>query len=176
MMLDGNAAGALPIFSRAIELQPTLHEARLNRALAWLRTGQPAKASADLGKIWADETSALRADAAYHNGIALDRIGRPLEAETWLERALALDPRLDAALLYLGALRERRGDLQSAGRAYLTYLESHPDSTAAALRFGMVAHRAGRNDVARIYLQRVAKAAPDSPEGVEAQKFLVMWE
>ena len=94
----------------------------------------------------------------------------------WLGRALQLDPRLDAALLYTGMLRERRGDLQGAGRAYLDYLEGHPHSTVALLRFGVSAQKAGRVDVAKSYLQRVIALAQQSPEAVEAQKYLVMWE
>jgi tetratricopeptide (TPR) repeat protein len=131
---------------------------------------------ADLQMVWAEEHSALRADAAYHLGITADRLGRPAEAETWLDRALTLDPALDGALLYIGALRERRGDLQGAGRAYLDYLRAHPESSTAMLRFGLSAHKAGRFDVARDYLQRVIAAAPESADAIEARKFLVMWE
>ncbi len=142
--------------------------------MAYLRAGENAKASADFEKLYAG--SALRAEAAYHNAIALDRLGRAADAEIWLGRALALDPKLDAALLYTGMLRERRGDLQGAGRAYLDYLKAHPDSLQAMLRFGIAAQKSGRPDVARNYLDRVIAAAPESFEAVEARKFLVMWE
>lgn len=144
--------------------------------MALLRLGQHAKASADLEKIFADEKSPLRASAAYHNAVALDRLGRAKDAENWLHRALALDPALDAALLYMGLLRERRGDYQGAGRAFFDYLKKHPDSIVAKLRFGVTAHAAGRTDVAKTYLQQVINAAPRSLEASEARKFLVMWE
>lgn len=176
LMLSGDTAKALASFDRALVLDPSLQEARFNRALTLLRRNEPAKASPELEKIWADATSTLRAEAAYHNGIALDRLGRFADAEAWLARALKANPKLDAALLYTGFLRERRGDAQGAGRAYYDYLQAHPTSTIAALRFGIVAQAAGRLDVARTYLQRVIASAPDSPEAVEARKFLVMWE
>jgi tetratricopeptide (TPR) repeat protein len=176
ILLQGDAKKALASFDAALALQPALSEARFNRALALLRLGEYAKASSELQTIFADETSTLRADAAYHNGIALDRLGRPAEAETWLSRALTLEPELDAALLYTGMLRERRGELQGAGRAYLDYLKKHPDSLTAMLRFAIAAHRSGRIDVAKPYLERVMKTAPESPEALEARKFLVMWE
>ncbi|PYQ25978.1 MAG: hypothetical protein DMF56_26030 [Acidobacteria bacterium] len=176
LLLKGDNAKALASFDAALKLQPALIEARFNRALTLLRAGEAAKASPEFEKIFADETSSLRADAAYHNGVALDRLGRTADAETWLTRALTLEPKLDAALLYIGALRERRGDLQGAGRAYLDYLKAHPDAPAALLRFGLSAQRAGRLDVAKSYLQRVIDTAPDSAEAVEARKFLVMWE
>ena len=174
--MKGDLKAALASFDKAVALQPSLAEARLNRAVALLRTGELAKASADLQKVYAIETSAVRAEAAYHNAIVLDRLNRPAEAEQWLQNALALDPKLDAALLYAGVLRERRGDLQGAGRAYLDYLKLHPDSLQAMLRFGIAAQKSGRPDVAKTYLGRVIAAAPESFEAIEARKFLVMWE
>ncbi|MGZ8781678.1 MAG: tetratricopeptide repeat protein, partial [Thermoanaerobaculia bacterium] len=120
--------------------------------------------------------SLVRGDAAYHLAIALDRLGRAADAETWLDRAIKLDNDLDAAVLYAGMLRERRGDLQGAGRAYLGYLKKHPDSTVALLRFGVSAQKSGRIETATSYLQRVIALAPRSSEAVEARKYLVMWE
>ena len=176
LLLEGRIEEARASFDRALGLQPTLQPARFNRALAFLRSNDPTKAFADLNQIWADEQSPLRADAAYHLGIAADRLGRPAEAETWLDRALTLDPRLDGALMYIGLLREQRSDLQGAGRAYLDYLAAHPESTAAMLRFGLSAQKAGRTDAARTYLQKVIATAPQSEDAIEARKYLVMWE
>ena len=174
--MKGEAAKAVTSFDAALAKDPALAAARFNRAIALLRLGQFGTASSELQKLWPDERSPLRAQVAYHNGIALDRLGRAADAEMWLGRALALDPELDAAMLYTGLLRERRGDLQGAGRAYLDYLKVHPDSVVAMLRFGISAHVAGRPEVARSYLQRVIATSPESAEAVEARKFLVMWE
>jgi tetratricopeptide (TPR) repeat protein len=176
LLLEGQTTQAMASFEKSLALQPSLQAARFNRALALLRNREYAKAAADLEKVFADEHSALRADAAYHLGIAYDRLGRAAEAETWLDRALKLDAKFDSAMLYVGMLRERRGDLQGAGRAYLDYLAIHPESLSAALRFGISAQKAGRIDVAKTYLERVIKAAPRSAEAIEARKFLVMWE
>jgi tetratricopeptide (TPR) repeat protein len=176
LMLGGNLPEAIASFDRALQLEPTLGEARLNRGIAHLRRGDAATAATEFAKLAAEESSPLRADAAYHHAIALDRLGRPDEAETWLERAQKLDPALDAALLYAGALRERRRDWQGAGRAYLDYLKAHPDSVAALLRFGVSAQKAGRVDVAKTYLQRVIALAPETNEAIEARKFLVLWD
>ena len=176
LLLDGKPDDAIVSFDRALALEPSLEAARLNRGMALLRKGENAAATAEFQTVFAIESSPLRATAAYHNGIALERLGRLQDAETWLERVRALDQEMDAALLYLGFLRERRGDLQGAGRAYFDYLAAHPDSTLAMLRFGLTAHKAGRADVAKTYLSQVVAAAPSSYEGLEARKFLVMWE
>jgi len=176
LLLAGHVPEALTSFDRALQLDPKLSEARLNRGIARLRAGQLQDASNDLQSVANDESSSLRGDAAYHNAIVLDRLGRTQDAERWLEKAMQLDPTLDAALLYLGMLRERRDDLQGAGRAYLDYLKAHPDSVIALLRFGVSAQKAGRADAAKSYLRRVVILAPDSAEAVEARKYLVMWE
>lgn len=176
LLLSGDARKALASFDQALVLDGKLAEARFNRGVALLQLGDYARATKELEQVWSDEKSPLRATAAYHVGLAHDRLGRTKDAESWLARALALDASLDAALLYTGLLRERRGDLQGAGRAYLDYLKRHPESLMARLRFGISAHQAGRPEVAKPYLDQVIKAAPDSHEAMEARKFLVMWE
>ncbi|HEY0141959.1 MAG TPA: tetratricopeptide repeat protein [Thermoanaerobaculia bacterium] len=172
---QGDAKKALASFDRALMANANHPEAKFNRAVALLRLAQDAKAAEALEPI-AKSDSPLRGDAAYHLGLALDRLGRPADAETWLERAMTYDSKLDAALLLIGRLRERRRDHQGAGRAYFDYLKKHPESTAAMLRFGISAHRAGRIDVARSYLNKVIAADPRSYEATEARKYLVMWE
>lgn len=172
MMLGGDVKGALPLFERALPLP----EARFNRAVALLKLQQYAIASTEFEKIYGDTASPLRASAAYHDALALDALGRRDDAVTWLTRALDVDPQFDSALLYLGVVRERLGDLQGAGKAYKQFLDRHPDSIVATLRFGVAAQRAGRVDVARKYFDKVIAAAPNSPEAAEARMYLVMWE
>ena len=174
-MLAGDTKRSLSDFDTALELDPSMTEARFNRAVAMLRLGDYGRASKEFEGIYAG-TSPLRARAAYHDALALDAMRKPAEAEAWVGRALEADPQLDDALFYSGVLYERRGDLQAAGRAYKTYLDRHPDSVGAMLRFGVCAQRAGSIETAKAYLDRVVKASPDSPEAAEARKFLVMWE
>ncbi|HEV8658485.1 MAG TPA: tetratricopeptide repeat protein [Thermoanaerobaculia bacterium] len=176
LMLSGDAKKAVGVFDAVIASDPTMLEARFNRAVALLKLGEPAKASAEFEKIALDEHNMLRATAAYHNALALDRLSRPADALTWSDRALALDNTFDAAFLLSGTLNERSGHIESAARSYLAYLRRHPDSTVAMLRLGVCAQRANRLDVAVPYLKRVVVLAPDSSEAAEARKFLIMWE
>ena len=176
LLMSGKARPSLEAFDKALALQPDLVEARFNRGIASLQLGNYAAASAEFETVVKNEETRLRATAAYHNALALDRAGKAGQAETWLDRAVSLDPSLDAALLYAGALRERRGALEDAAKNYLAYLKRHPDSPVALLRLGVAANRAGRNDVAVAYLRKVIEKAPQSREATEARKFLVMWE
>ena len=87
-----------------------------------------------------------------------------------------MDPSLDEALLFSALLHERRGDVEIAGKSYRTFLDRHPESIVAMLRFAITAQRAGHPDTAVAYLKKVIDAAPRSNEAEEARKFLVMWE
>lgn len=177
LLMKGEPRAALEAFNVALDADTKLPEAAFNRGLALLRSGETRKAAEAFMQFYAEhEAGALRPLAAYHAGLALDRSGNAKDAETWLDRALAIDSNLDAALLLKGVLRERANDSQGAGRAYLDFLKRHPDSTIALLRFGVVAQNAGRVDVATSYLRRVVSLAPDSLEAAEARKYLVMWE
>jgi tetratricopeptide (TPR) repeat protein len=171
-MLNGDVKGSLPFFERALPLP----EARFNRAVAMLKLAKYSEASAELEKIYADANSPFRASAAYHDALALDALGKPSEAVTWLTRALELDPKFDSALLYLGIIRERLGDFQGAGKAYKQFLDRHPDSIVAMLRFGIAAQRAGHPEVGRKYFDRIIAAMPSSAEAAEARMYLEMWE
>ncbi|MGZ8796854.1 MAG: tetratricopeptide repeat protein [Thermoanaerobaculia bacterium] len=176
LMLSGDPKKAIDVFDRAIASDPTLLEARFNRGVALLKLGENAQASAEFEKIALDEHNLLRASAAYHDAVALDRLGRTADALVWADRALALDNNFDAAMLLSASLSERRNDVETAARGYLAYLRRHPQSTAAMLRLGVCAQRANRLDVAAVYLKRVIEAAPNSTEAAEARKFLLMWE
>lgn len=176
MMLGGDPRGSIAVFDALIRSDPSMTEARFNRAVALLKVGENAKASEEFEKIALDEHNMLRASAAYHDALALDRMGRTADALTWADRALALDNGFDSALLLAGALRERMGEVEAAARSYLTYVQRHPDSPTAMLRLGICAQRADRLDVARTYLKRVIAVAPNSTDAAEARKFLVMWE
>ncbi len=176
LLMSGKARESVAAFDHALELDAGLSAAAFNRGVALLKLGETKRAAEQFAAVAADETSAYRPAAAYHRAVALDRLGLLAEAEQWLDRALAFDARYDAATLYKGLLRERKGDSQGAGRSYLDYIKAHPDSIVAHLRFGITAMRAGRPDVAKTYLERVIKIAPGSVEAAEARQFLIMWE
>jgi len=175
-MLAGDAKKSIDAFNTALELKPSMSEAHLNRGIAFLRLGDYVHASRDFETVWSDPKSPQRARAAYHDALAMDAQHRAADAETWINRALEADPSLDDALLFSALLHERRGDVQGAGKAYKAFLDRHPESVVAMLRFAVTAQRAGFADTARAYLKKVIDAAPSSNEAEEARKFLVMWE
>lgn len=174
-MMNEQYPKALNSFRLALESDPSLIEARFNRGVTWLRMRAFDRAAGEFAIVW-DSSNQLRASAAFHSALAADGAGKPEAAVKWLIKATEADDSFDDARLYLGVIRENQGDLQAAGRAYRDYLTRHPESIIVRLRFGISSLASGNIETAKKYLQEVIAMAPGSPEAVEANKFLVMWE
>lgn len=174
-MMNGKTSAALATFDQALKVEPGFTQAKFNRGVALLKLGQHEAAASEFAPL-ASENGPLQPEAAYHRALALEAAGQREGALQSVRSALAVDPTLTDAIFLLGALEEKRGDLQAAGRAFKTYLQHHPESTQAMLHFGVLAQRSGRLETARRYLRQVIDLAPKSDEAVEAKKFLVMWD
>ena len=69
------------------------------------------------------ETDSMRRGRTYYNmGIALDRLGRPLDSIVSLSTALALDPSRLQALVYRSCMYEGLGDYDRAAQVPLCFL------------------------------------------------------
>jgi len=176
LLFSGREAEAIVIFDALVASDPTFVEARFNRAVALLRSRKYDAAAKDFGQVMTLENHPLRASAAFHRAICDESAGRRPDAIANLNIAVAVDPDLIDAHLYLGIVLEKQGDCEAAGRQYQEVLSRRPDSLTAMLRFGICAHRKGFKDTAISYLRRVVEAAPGSPEAMEAEKYLVMLE
>lgn len=155
---------------------PGFVEARFNRGVALLRARKFDQAAADFASVMALDDHPLRASASFHRAICDESAGRRNDAIAHLRTALAIDPEMTDAHLYLGIVLEKSGDCEQAGKQYLEVLSRRPESLSALLRFGICAHRKGYRDTAISYLRRVVEAAPSSAESMEAQKYLLMLE
>jgi tetratricopeptide (TPR) repeat protein len=175
-LLNGQREKALQTFSAVLALDEGFSEARFNRAIVLLQLQRYQQAAAELEAIFELGESPLRARASYHRALAAHGSGDLAAAERWLRKATTAEPDLSDAWLYLGVVLERQNRFAEAGEAYRTFLHYHPASTVALLRFGVVAHRAGFPDAARRNLRQAVQLAPNSPEAVEARKYLLMLE
>ena len=175
-LLAGDLKAARKSFTTALAQDNALVDARFNLGIVDLRESNFAAAADAFAAVWKIEDSPLRARAAYHHALADDRLNRLDDAATWLGRALANDPTLQEAKLYLGVVLERKGEFAEAGKYYKEFLTDQPNNVIAMLRFGVVAIRAGYPDTARRYLKLVVQQSPDSPEGIEARKYLFTLE
>lgn len=77
-----------------------------------------------------------------------------------LERALAVDPTNEAALMTLGAIHERKGRYDQAVKALRRLLESHPGNWEGRLRLALNLHRVGQTETAVESLRQITSACP----------------
>jgi len=88
--------------------------------------------------------------ACVHIGVGCANAGRPDEAATWYERALALEPGYPVAAGNLGKIRLDRGDLDGAIELFRQTVRGSPDYPYA------------RQDLAIALVQRGMKATGDA--------------
>jgi tetratricopeptide (TPR) repeat protein len=86
-----------------------------------------------------------------------DRGGDLSEVRRYLEKAIALDPKLPEAHLELGVLAHDEGNLQGAIQAFRTAVELAPDSSQAHYRLATALAKAGQNERSRAEMQAFQK-------------------
>ncbi|HKM56502.1 MAG TPA: tetratricopeptide repeat protein, partial [Isosphaeraceae bacterium] len=124
----GRTLDAKLAYDRAIELDPDLQEARVNRALVELELGQPERALADLHAAVAAGRHELGTLAAL--GETLARLGRLSEAESTFGDLLARNPN-DAIVLVARGMTRLKSDFKAARRDFEAVLKHDPRSAAA---------------------------------------------
>jgi len=114
LLLSGRNDEAGALFDSLVKSDSTFVEARFNRGIALLRGGKYDAAAADFAQIMTLADHPLRASAAFHRALCDDAAGRPHDAAKNLRAALAADPDLVEAHLYLGIVLEKQGDCEAA--------------------------------------------------------------
>ena len=117
-------------------------------------------------KVAADSapTAARKPASAYRcflDGCAADDAGDIDLAQSFYERALALEPSLAAALTNLGTLRYQRGDVSGARAAFESALDYEPSQPEARFNLGNLLEDLGETDHAIAELRRVTTSAPE---------------
>jgi len=121
---DGDLAGAMESFHRALDRDPRNAIAYQNIGIAELQHGKTAEALAAFDRAFALNDRLPRAWNA--RGVALEKSGRPKEAiEAW-RRAFELDSHQFDALYNLALVSGQQGDLETARRALAQFAASAP--------------------------------------------------
>ena len=138
----GRAQESVPLYRRALEIDPRSAEAHNNLGNASLEMGQPAEADRCYRLALALEAD----NAEIHCNLAnaLWQLGQLPEALSASERAVALDPRLSVAHNCLGLMLAALGRREQAVASYRQALTLDPRYVEALNNLGNVLRDLGR--------------------------------
>jgi tetratricopeptide (TPR) repeat protein len=107
----------------------------------------------------------LRAAALFYSNRGAEelRAGKVLEAQSWLEDAVRLDPDLAPAWVNLGVTRRRGGDPLGAEQAYREALQADPQITSAYHNLAALLRMQGRDDEASAMLAATDRGSNRNP-------------
>ena len=156
-------------YKRAIDLKPDYTLAKLNYA-RFLCVREPirtAEGEAEFQKLAADPVNAGAYAAEAYAGMALCARQRndPTQAETWLRKALELDPNNTSALYALAELSQTQNKTLQ-GRAFLQRYHARTRPTAQSLWLGVVIEQTNDGDpqLRREYGALLSSQFPNSDE------------
>src|SRR5579863_890789 len=113
------------------------------------------------------------AQANYYYALGLSRRNDAddlAHAESLLEKAVRLDPKLAAAYLQLGVLYSQRGDSSKAVSAYLEAIAANPGLVAAHYRLAQAYGRNGEKSKAQAELQIYDQLSKKTAEEADRQR------
>ncbi len=159
-------------YRQAIALKPDYTLARLNYA-RFLCTRQPARAAegeSEYQKIVADPANAgaTAADATAGLGLCARQRNDPAQAETWLRKALDIDPNNTTALYQLAELSHSQNNVLQ-GRAFLQRYHAQARPTPQSLWLGIVIESAPDGDL-QLRRQYAALLTAQFPNSDEARR------
>lgn len=162
--VSGSSTQAVAAFERAVKLQPTHADARLNLANAQLLAG-----NAEAALKEAQEVIALDNDSAaghFVAGCALNRLGNFLEAVKELQMSRDLDPSVAATSFQLGMAHLQLKQYQEAADAFQVAIDLEPEHLSAHYNLSQALARLGRDEESKKELEthQIILAAYKGPQ------------
>jgi tetratricopeptide (TPR) repeat protein len=171
LRLMGRHRDALLVLDEAELLEPDAPAAALARALTLQQAGQLHAAQ----QAFAAYATRLRTGARpapdyfYFSALNLAASGRLHDAEAQVGAGLDWHPECAPLLLLSGAIGERRGDLDSAERAYRQALEEDPLLAQAHRNLGDISYRRGAHAEAMEHYQHAVEIDAELGDDVYAR-------
>ena len=163
----GQSDEALKYLEKSVELAPDNIRLRQILAITYARQDRPEQARKVFSQILAMPDGRVRVREALDQlglaqGLVLLRQNRLQKAAKLIEKAYAVAPDSDYALLGLAHLRLREGDSAEAERLYQKVLAVDPLNPEANLALGRLYGQVGRDDEAIEALEKAAHARDGS--------------
>ncbi len=108
--------------------------------------------------------------SAFQDGTIRGDTNQLAQAESLLEKAVRLDPKLGAAYVRLGVLYSQRGDSSRAIAAYQRAIEANPESEEAHYRLAQAYSRNGEKSKAQAELQIYQQLSKKKSAEVELER------
>ncbi|MEM1201888.1 MAG: tetratricopeptide repeat protein [Acidobacteriota bacterium] len=155
----GQLAQAVELTNLALELEPRLLEARLQKAAFLAQQRRFDEVRGVLDVALESHPDHPRLGALYAQWVDL-REGDRDGAEARLRRALERDPFLVLAWRLLGEMEEDRRAPEAAAKAYRSGLERQPDDPLLHRRLGLLLARTGGDTAAEMHLREAIRLSP----------------
>lgn len=173
--MRGKPVEAEQHYRRTLELDPTLHEARLNLSSLYIQLDRYEESLVHASMLAEDATFSGPWRALVNQGIAEYQLGRVDAARSSLR--LGLEYRSDywPALFYLGILEMEEGRQFEALEYFRQVLEYEPDLATQAevnYRIGEIYVSLGNRKQAIGHLQAAVAQTPGGPWGVKSEEYL----
>ncbi len=165
-MRRGDYAGARRGLEAALARRSDHHVALYNLALVDLHERRNEQAEAGFQKLLAFGESIdapTRALALTNLGYLYERRHQYLDAESFLEQAVALDPENSQAWSILGACRRQQGKTSAAAEAFRRAYELAPENSQAMSNLALVYVDTEDWAAALALLEKATTADPESP-------------
>ena len=165
LLLAGDFQQSIPLFVKALELDPENHEARLRLAVAYTQAGEQPKAETEFSTLLdklrgKKEHMDLLHDVHCHMALLSRKQYDPSKAAEHYRAALQCKPRDIAARLMLGLVLASQRKFAEAEQTLAEAAKIEPDNPLARMWLGMVLSDAGRNEDARVHLVKALSLAP----------------
>lgn len=157
----GEVDAAMPLYTRALELDPNDEVVLYNLGVAYADAGDAAQAERHYERAIAAEPD--YAPALINLGKLKEQAGAPDAAVEWYERALRVDPEDPIALLNLGVALGKLGRNDEAAARYRQAIATNPRDAAPRANLAILLMGAGATEEALTEFRAAARCAPDQP-------------
>ncbi len=166
----GDSAEAVATFEKAVAMQPTSIDARLNLANAYLLAGQPTKVLEQTAQVI--DMDPMSSGAHYLAGCAYLRQQNFEEALKSLQQAKDIDRTINEVSFQLGLAYEGLKNNEEAEAQWRETIEFGPEHPSVYYRLSQILLRAGNTDEAQEMLERhqeviAGKMIPSDPSFLE---------
>ena len=163
---------AIKLFTEALFHDENLVEARNNRGVAEMESGQLPEAEKDFEAVLAGPKTSQHVDARFNLGLLRSRQLRWADAEKEFTTVLADDPGYTKAARERGLARMKQENFRGALEDFLSVLREEPKDPVANYNAALCLLTSDRRDRAVSYMKRTVEAAPESDEAKKARRFL----